>query len=184
MNFISGAWFVSKKQKVKYFWGSIAGIFLRYITSTWNDVFVYHLETSLFSKQLIQEFPIKAIHKTLYTAVPSRFSLASVLRHQSILSWNFLVTVALQFDWGEVCLRELFFLKVLSCRRAFISVLYQFKASSGLIFNQLVKRQRTSTERGRNPINKQISPCIVTTNQRAGFDRTLIRSRAFLENRK
>ena len=41
---------------------------------------------SLFSKQLINEFPIKAIHKTLYTAVPSRFSLVSLAAVFSIVT--------------------------------------------------------------------------------------------------
>ena len=76
MNFNSLAWFISKKQKVKYFWDSIAEFFWGIsLQLEMISVFFYHLVTPLFSKQLIHEFPIKAIHKTLYTAVPSAFHL-------------------------------------------------------------------------------------------------------------
>ena len=57
------AWFVSKKQKVKYFWDSIAEFFWGIsLQLEMISVFFYHLVTPLFSKQLIHEFPIKAIH--------------------------------------------------------------------------------------------------------------------------
>lgn len=71
-----------------------------------------------------------------------------------------LVTVALQFDGGEVCLRE-WFLKVLS------------DTPQTSVYICSLSAAETSTERGRNPINKQISPCIVTY-QRAWFDSKLI----------
>ena len=72
-----------------------------------------------------------------------------------------LVTVALQFDGGEFCLRE-WFLKVLS------------DTPQTSVYICSLSAAETSTERGRNPIiNKQISPCMVTY-QRAWFDSKLI----------
>ena len=127
---------------------------------------------SLFSKQLIHDFPIKTIFLNFIYCSPfppfTCVSFKTPVNPQLNLSRDSSSPVRL----SRSLLARIVFLNVLSCRRAFISVLYQ-----------LVKRQRTSTERERNPINNQISPCIVT-NPRAGFDRTLIRSRAFLENRK
>ena len=72
-----------------------------------------------------------------------------------------LVTVPLQFDGGEFCLRE-WFLKVLS------------DTPQTSVYICSLSAAETSTERGRNPIiNKQISPCMVTY-QRAWFDSELI----------